>query len=247
MLSYQHIYHAGNLADMHKHSILSILLDHLIQKDKPLHYMETHAGAGYYDLNSKESLKTAEAKEGILKYINSSLPLPYKNTIAQIQSHYGQNIYPGSPLIAKTILRETDELSLMELHPAEFEKLKQNMYFKNVHIHKRDGYSGVLAITPPKIRRGVILIDPPYEVKDEYKWVVDFISKVNKKWAEAVIVLWYPILKEGYYKPMVNTIADANYKNFYKNELLFKETSKSMLGSGILIINTPYGVESKIK
>lgn len=249
MLSYQHIYHAGNLADVHKHTILSILLSEMIKKDKPLTYMETHAGRGLYNLNSEESLKTGEANKGIKNIHNNNLHPPYALSIDKIKKLIGEDYYPGSPMIARLLLRDTDNLNFMELHPQEHKALQKNMsVFANCHIHRRDGYEGVLAISPPSPRRGLVLIDPSYEVKKEYEQVSSFIKKLHKKWAEAVIMLWYPILKEGLHEKIKDSLKVLELPKFFIDEQKFKELPKEngMLGSGIIIINTPFGTIEEI-
>lgn len=251
MLSYQHSYHAGCLADIHKHSILAAILSKLIEKNKPLSYFETHSGRGLYNLDSEESLKTGEAEEGILSvwghfsdYLN--LSDSFKAVINKIRQDYGPFFYPGSPLFAKEILRDSDKLYLMELHPQEYEALKANMLGKNIQTHMRNGYQGTLALSPPPIRRGVIFIDPSYEVKNEYQDIATFIKKIHRKWSVATILLWYPILKQNYHVEMVQQIKDLSPPKLWIHEHFFpKSHAQNALGSGMLAINMPYGVEVK--
>ena len=152
------MYHCGNLADVHKHYILAELLAKLKEKNKPISYIETHSGAGIYNLESPESLKTAESNYGI-NYLESKIKdSMYGEIISKIKNIYGNEYYPGSPMIAQQILDITDSINLMELHPQEYLKLKNNMHqFKNIHIHKKDGYKEVLAISPTIIKRGIII------------------------------------------------------------------------------------------
>lgn len=251
MLSYQHIYHAGCIADVHKHSILSILLSHLIIKEKPLSYFETHAGRGLYDLESPEAQKTGEAKMGIISVLRDKVFLdthPYLQVLKNIHSRYGNQFYPGSPVLADYFLRPMDSLHLMELHPQEIVFLKKNLKKPNIHIHFRDGYGGVLALSPPIPRRGFVFIDPSYEVKNEYSLVVEFIKKLHNKWPEAIIGLWYPKLKSSYHEKMVQNILGMNLKNTLINELDFadSDTCKGMYGGGMLIVNAPFGVDQII-
>lgn len=251
MLSYQHMYHAGNKADMHKHRALAVMLELLAAKNKPLTYMETHAGRGLYDLTAPEAQKTGEAAEGILKSKISELAAassPYYSTIERIRKKYGATFYPGSPLFAKHLLRPTDTIQLMELHPQEHSELRRNLHSPNVHIHKRDGYEGVLAISPPQPRRGMVMIDPSYEVKTEYDTAAEFIRKLHRKWAEATILLWYPILKENYHQAMTEQLTEKTYPNFWQHEVRFETIhNKGMLGSGLVCINLPYGADKKLQ
>ncbi len=247
MLSYQHIYHAGCPADVHKHAVLSSLISKMVEKDKPLSYMETHAGRGVYDLQSAEAVKTGEAKDGIFRFFKrADVSHPYFKLIADMASQYGDGIYPGSPMVANCLLRDNDQMHLMELHPQEHYALKGNfLRDKNVHVHKRDGYEGVMAISPPNPRRGVVLIDPSFEVKSEYDQAAEFIIKLHKKWAEAVIMLWYPILEAGNHESMVDRLQNADLPKYIKSEV--RVTSKGMRGSGVIMINAPYGVDEEIK
>ena len=248
MLSYQHIYHAGNPADVHKHAALCVVLKHLTQKDKPLTYLETHSGRGIYDLTSAESLKTGEAIKGYLKLAkNKKLQKHlYFNLQNRIQTEVGKNLYAGSPFIAEALLRPTDTLHLMELHPQEYNALYKLMRYPNTHLHHRDGYEGGLALCPPQPRRGILVMDPSYEVKTEYDKAANFLLKLHKKWAEGVLFLWYPILKENLHKPMVKKLKEADFPKFYHQEVLFSGVHEGMIGSGIVVINTPYLCEDEL-
>lgn len=252
MLSYQHIYHAGCLADVYKHSILSILLTQLIQKERALSYIETHAGRGLYDLNSPEAQKTGEFREGIERVLERGVfpeSHPYIKIIRKIENTYNKHIYPGSAAIAQEILRSQDSIHLMELHPQEVVHLRKNIIGDSVHIHHRDGYEGALAMVPPLPRRGVIFIDPSFEVKQEYQDVVVFIQKLRKKWPEGSIVLWYPVLEANYHERMIDSLLKAGFKNTYHNEMPFTHSleKSGMLGSGMVIINCPFGVDKIIE
>ncbi|MHA1128680.1 MAG: 23S rRNA (adenine(2030)-N(6))-methyltransferase RlmJ, partial [Alphaproteobacteria bacterium] len=170
MLSYQHAYHAGGPADLHKHIALAELLALLTRKPRGITYMETHAGRGLYDLSSVEAMKTGEAKDGIAKI---DLPdCPFAVAVKTVRQMHGETIYHGSPAIAAAMARANDKMYLMELHPAEFKALSVNLEGE-ASVHRRDGFEGVLAISPPKPRKGLVLIDPSYEVKSEYLQVAE--------------------------------------------------------------------------
>lgn len=250
MLSYQHMYHAGNLADVHKHAALSVLLTKLTQKEKPLTYIETHAGRGIYDLTSDAAQKTHEAQNGIehlLKLKKIPAAHPYFQLLRRVREEVGNNVYPGSPFIAEALLRPTDTIHLMELHPQEYAKLRYFMNYPNVHIHKRDGYEGVLAITPPPVRRGVVLIDPSYEIKTEYALAAQKILKLAKKWHEAHIMVWYPLLEENRHHELLEPLKAAGLKDSFNQQVLFKNAVKGMIGSGVFIVNTPYGTQEELE
>lgn len=254
MLSYQHIYHAGNLADVHKHIVLCLLLSQMREaKQKPMTYMETHAGRGLYLLKSKEAQKNKEYEAGI-EFIIKERKLPvehfYVNKVQTLRQKWGGLIYPGSPLFAQSILSEADAIQLMELHPIEFGYLKKIFQSaSNCHIHHREGYEGVLAVSPPKFRRGVVFIDPSYEIKKEYQTVLNFIKKLHKKWPEAVKVLWYPLLENAYYVQLREAFRDLTSKNTVVIETKFRQAgvSKGLYGSGMGLLNCPYGLESALK
>jgi 23S rRNA (adenine2030-N6)-methyltransferase len=247
VLSYQHAYHAGSLADVHKHAALAVILSRLCEKPKPLSYMESHAGRALYDLAAAEALKTGEAARGILRLLaDGRIPPehPYRQAIELVRSQYGANFYPGSPLIARTLLRPADRVHLMELHPQEHAALRRAMHGRDVHIHRRDGYEGVLAIAPPTPRRGLVLIDPSFEIKTEYAQVADFVVALHRKWPQAVIMLWYPLLGAGLHEAMALNLGAAGLPDFLRREVRFDGVGErvGMFGSGLIMINTPYGV-----
>ncbi len=251
MLSYQHSYHAGCLADVHKHALLSVLLTALSQKERPLSYIETHSGRGLYDLESLESQKTGEAEQGIKALQKAGVfpkDHPYMKTLLASQNRRGKNIYLGSPAFAKEILRPQDDLYLMELHPQEIASLYRNFRDDNVHIHFRDGYEGALSIAPPKARRGLVLIDPSYEVKTEYQYCVAFIEKLHQKWPQAVIALWYPMLESGHYKEMIRSLDLMPFpkRDHRAFQYAHPKDVYGLFGTGLYLINTPWGVDAQL-
>ncbi|MBL1435003.1 MAG: 23S rRNA (adenine(2030)-N(6))-methyltransferase RlmJ [Rhodobacteraceae bacterium] len=242
MLSYQHAYHAGNPADLHKHLVLAELLALLTRKSRGISYMETHAGRGRYDLSSPESLKTGEAAEGIEALTLPDCPLA--TALKTTRARFGDSAYPGSPLIAQTLLREQDRLHLMELHPAEFGALRRALRTDNTAVHKHDGYEGILSLSPPKPRKGLVLIDPSYEVKTEYEQVAEFTHKLMAKWPEASIMIWYPILPAGRHEELVSGLK----LKFLRHEVSFNlKDGEGMTGSGLLLVNAAYGAEACLK
>ena len=234
MLSYQHAYHAGNPADVQKHDALARLIAALTVKPRPITYMETHAGRGLYDLTSPEAQKTGEAAHGVLKIKPTG---PYAEALARVRAKHGPNAYPGSPLIAAELLREDDQMHMMELHPAENAALRRVL--DRASIHKRDGFEGVLAISPPTPRKGLVLIDPSYEVKSDYAAVPAFVTKLLSRWAEATILIWYPILPEARHKVLLDGLAAHEPQIWEVPVDLGKD--KGMTGSGMVGINLPWG------
>ena len=250
MLSYQHAYHAGNLADVHKHALLAFMLDYLTQKEKPFTYLETHAGRGLYDLGSAEALKTGEAAKGITlaEARNWFAPdHPYARALAATRAQFGPRAYPGSPLVAATFLRPDDRATVAELHPQEYEALNEALAPFPVHARKMDGWQMALALTPPDPRRGLMLIDPSFEVKTDYDAIPKLIADVHRKWNVGVIALWYPILADRRHTPMARQLDAAQFPRAMRHEVRFPPArdGHGMVGSGMFVVNTPFGTETE--
>lgn len=225
----------------------------MIQKDKPLTYIETHAARGLYDLGSAEALKTGESQSGIDQILEKKIQKQnedntYLDIIQNIKKTYSPKTYPGSPLIAAHILRKTDTIHLAELHPREIEHLRKNMKsFKNVFIKQEDGLKMANGLIPPTPRRGLMLIDPSYELKEEYEQMADFLTTMHKKWPVGVLTLWYPILKADRHAPMINSLKKV-ITNSYVHEIRFNRIKNhGLLGSGMFIVNPPYTIDQYTK
>lgn len=247
MLSYQHAFHAGNLADVHKHSLLACALNYLTQKDKPLTYIETHAGRGLYDLTSAEALKTAEATSGISIAEQWFTPThPYHQRLSEARAMHGPHTYPGSPLIAALSLRDTDTLHLCELHPSEVQHLAHNAAPWGAHVYATEGFSKALALCPPTPRRGLMLIDPSYEIKADYDTIPKSIGHLHRKWNVGIIMLWYPILTGAPHLGMLARL-QGDHPTAIRHEVRFPPARDGhrMTGSGMFIVNPPYGIESE--
>ncbi|MFN4192221.1 MAG: 23S rRNA (adenine(2030)-N(6))-methyltransferase RlmJ [Tabrizicola sp.] len=248
MLSYQHLYHAGNLADVHKHAALAWVLDYLTRKDKPLTYIETHAGRGVYDLAAEEAVRTGEAAAGIALAEGLFPPdHPYRQRLDETRAQYGARAYPGSPLIAALGLREGDSLHLAELHPQEHAALARAAKDWGAHVHKRDGFELALALTPPTPRRGLMLIDPSWEVKADYEAIPRHMANIHRKWNVGCLILWYPILKGGAHGPMLKAL-EAAFPEGLRHEVRFPPAREGhrMEGSGLFIVNPPYGLAEEL-
>jgi len=246
MLSYQHAYHAGCAADVHKHAALAVLLERLTAKDRPITYMESHAGRGLYDLSSPEALKTREAEDGIRRILAEGRLAPdhpYADALDATRRQCGPHAYPGSPWIARHMLRPNDHLHLMELHPQEHAALKAALRGANIHIHRRDGLEGVLAIAPPVPRAGLVFIDPSYEVKTEYDAVTRTVLALHRKWPEATILIWYPLLAGGLHAALRETLERAALPKWRCDEVRFADPAavRGMYGSGLALVNQPFG------
>ena len=244
MLSYQHGYHAGNLADVHKHALMAWMLDYLTRKPKPLSYLETHAGRALYDLTSVEAQKTQEAAAGILRVIDwFGVDHPYRRALADDLPRH----YPGSPLIAVRLLRPDDSLTVAELHPQEAEALRDAMIETPAQIVTSDGFGMVMSRTPPTPRRGLLLIDPSFEVKDDYRTLPDFLAKIHRKWPVGILVLWYPILTSARHTGMVEALR-RQFPDALSHQVRFAPIREGhgMVGSGMFIVNPPYGLQEEV-
>ena len=226
MLSYQHIFHAGNHADILKHCVLIQVLTSLNKKEKPYTFFDTHAASGLYDLTDGRSLKTGEAERGIMLLTSggqtdnsgNDKPLPslLQNYLDFVKPYIDDSRYPGSPEIERCFMRTQDTLILSELHPQEIENLRENMKRSRdnspaVQIHKRNGWEMLMALTPPATKRGAVLIDPSYEETADYLQAADTITAVHKKWSNGIIMLWYPLLahREGEIESMLDRITEG--------------------------------------
>jgi 23S rRNA (adenine2030-N6)-methyltransferase len=247
MLSYQHAYHAGNPADVHKHALLALVMDYVTRKPKPITYMETHAGRGLYDLSSREAKKTGEASAGVAKLL-AHFPKghPYAKVVQATRTQHGPDSYPGSPLIAEHWLRNdgevVDRAQLAELHPQEHMALSDVMPRSAVHIYKEDGFPWAARLCPPTPRRGVMMIDPSYELEHDFTGLGSFLPGLHGLWPVGVIMLWYPILESGAHDMMLGELMSAGFETTLHHEVHFSaaQAGHRLQGSGMFIINPPY-------
>ena len=251
MLSYQHAYHAGNPADCHKHLALVLLLRRLQQKATPLCYLDSHAGGGLYDLESGEAKKTGDAAGGILRLAEAPDPpeavRDYLDLVRGCNDTAVLRYYPGSASLAQTLLREDDRAILLELHPQEVEALRRSTgRDRRVSVHERDSNEGLPALLPPPIRRGLVLIDPSYEVKDEYEQTARLLGRALERFATGVYLVWYPLLAEERDLRLLRLIADLEQPKTLVSELRFNDSAIGLRGSGLVIVNTPWQVNEAL-
>ena len=232
MLSYQHIFHEGNHADILKHCVLIHVLNSLNKKEKPYTFFDTHAASGLYDLTDGRSLKTGEAGRGIMALkgewskSENQLPSLLGSYFDFVKPYIDDSRYPGSPEIERCFMREQDTLILSEIHPQEIENLRQNMKSPrtgspSVKIHNRNGWEMLTALTPPATKRGAVLIDPSYEETSDYSDAAETIYAVHKKWTNGIIMLWYPLLahREGEIEAMRDRITEGARAINQNNEI----------------------------
>jgi 23S rRNA (adenine2030-N6)-methyltransferase len=249
MLSYRHAFHAGNHADVLKHFIEVQLLLYLAQKDKPFWYIDTHAGAGCYSLDSGYAMQNAEYQSGIaLLWERGDLPAPLVDYVALVKriNRDGQlKLYPGSPLIALELLREQDRMWLFELHPTDSEILQRNFsgHGAQVMIQTADGFGALKALLPPPPRRALVLIDPPYEDKQDYQRAVSALREGLKRFAGGVYAVWYPQLQRTESKQLPEQLKQLPIKSWLHVTLSVQDPSEDgfgMHGSGMFILNPPW-------
>ncbi|XBS69661.1 23S rRNA (adenine(2030)-N(6))-methyltransferase RlmJ [Acerihabitans sp. KWT182] len=253
MLSYRHSFHAGNHADVLKHTVLSLILSAMKEKEKPFLYLDTHAGAGRYLLNSDRAERTGEYHDGIARIWQRedcpALLAPYLTVI----NHYNRGgtlrYYPGSPLIARQLLREHDRLHLTELHSSDYPLLRGEFQKDaRAEVQRADGYQQLKSQLPPPSRRGVILIDPPYEMKTDYQDVISGIQEGYKRFATGVYALWYPVVLRQQVKRILAGLEKTGIRRILQIELAISPDSdrRGMTASGMIVVNPPWMLEQQM-
>ena len=247
MLSYRHGFHAGNFADVLKHSLLALAINSLKQKDKPFVYIDTHAGAGKYSLKSDFAQKTGEYESGIARlWKTGAIPDEARDYLAAIRAeNTGKQLvrYPGSPQLVRRLIRAQDRLLLSELHGSDYEALRQ-LYAgdKQVGVAKEDGLAMLHKKLPPIQRRGLILIDPSYEVKAEYGKVIEALQTAYRHFATGIYALWYPVLERAETERFLQRIKETAIPKQLRIEhcIAGDGAVRGMTGSGMLFINPPW-------
>jgi 23S rRNA (adenine2030-N6)-methyltransferase len=209
----------------------------LTEKPRPVSYLETHAGRGLYDLAAPEALKTGEAAQGIAR-IAPDPAHPFTRALAAVRARHGPTAYPGSPLIAGALLRPQDRIVLAELHPAEHAALRRTLA-PRAEIHRRDGPEAALALAPLTPRRGLVLIDPSFEIKEDYAATAAFVRRLVAKWPEATVMVWYPLLPAARHRDLLAGLAPLP---LLVDEVGFDPApERGMTGSGLALANAPHG------
>lgn len=248
-MNYRHAFHAGNHADVFKHVVLLGLMSALKRKDSALFALDTHAGRGSYGLDSAASKKTQEAEAGIRKLLKAGLrgnPLVSQYLAAVRGCNSGQIVdtYPGSPLLLAGALRKQDRLACCELQPEEAAALKSLLREDSrVGVHERDGYAALNALLPPKEKRGLVLIDPPYEAQlAEFDTIMPALRSALERWPTGMFALWYPIKRRRALQPFYRRATDLPAKQVLIAELLVRpdDSPLRMNGSGMILVNPPW-------
>lgn len=247
MLSYRHGFHAGNFADLLKHTVLVHCLEYMKQKDKPVRIIDTHAGAGVYKLNGPQAQKNREFDNGIGRiwplHGAPEAVQKYLGIVRELNAQGQLQLYPGSPLLMQTLMREQDRLFLHELHPNDFQFLRDCMSDdKRIKVFNEDGFAGLQALLPPPDRRALVLLDPSYEVKNDYLHLVKQVIQAHKRFATGTFAIWYPVVLRQRIDEMELALQKSGIRNIQLMELGLQPDNPAhgMTSSGMLVINPPW-------
>jgi 23S rRNA (adenine2030-N6)-methyltransferase len=262
-MNYRHAYHAGNFADVLKHSVLFALIQSLQAKDTPFALIDTHACSGCYALDSEEAGKTGEYRDGIKRLLFPDLHQTPSGTLPPLLRHWldailalpgnehGLKLYPGSPLLAARAMRATDSAQLCELHPEEVSSLRELFHHDHrVHVHHRDGYEALKALLPPKEKRGLVLIDPPYEAQEaEYRLIEAALKAALLRWPTGMYAIWYPIKLRSQVQPFLRGLQHCGARRVLRAELLVRpdDSPLRLNGSGMAILNAPWNLDETLR
>lgn len=248
-MNYRHGYHAGNFADVIKHVALVQILLHLKKKDAAFAVVDSHAGRGLYDLAGVEAGKTGEAQGGIARLMDLGGDLPEALAVyLALVREAGEQKYPGSPLIAARMLRPQDRLTAIEKHPEEFAVLKNVLApFRNTAAEHGDGYARAVKLLPPAARRGVTVIDPPFESPDEFEALARAVSDAYRKFATGVFLVWYPIKSQSAVDGFIGEVLAGGVQKALTVEIAAPPEGDKLARAGLLVINPPYGFDEQMR
>lgn len=247
-MNYRHVYHAGNFADVLKHVVLIALIEALKTKQTPFAVLDTHAGAGRYSLASEEALKTGEFRDGVMRLLAAErLPTLVHAYLNLVRPQNGVQHYPGSPLIAAQLLRDSDRLILCEVQDTEVESLRQ-LFARDgrIAVHQRDGYQAMAALLPPAEKRGLVLIDSPFEAQEqEFRIIEGALAAAHKRFANGVYAVWYPIKLRQSVLPFHRWLKESGMRKVLVAEICVHPDNSALRlnGCGMAIINAPYKLD----
>ena len=255
-MNYRHAYHAGNFADVLKHVILARVLEHLKAKPQAFRVIDTHAGTGRYDLGGIEAGKTGEWHDGIGRLMQATIPddvsallEPYLATVRDMNGSGPLQVYPGSPLIARTLMRRDDQLIVNELHPEDFNELKALFHkARDSKVLNIDAWVAVKSLLPHKERRGVVLIDPPFERADEFECIIEGLEEAIRRFATGVYIVWYPVKDERAADRFIAKVrATGGAKGLdVRFHIRSSDPDAGLTATGVLIINPPYKLKGEL-
>ncbi len=250
-MNYRHIYHAGNFADIFKHLVLTMVVDYLQNKDKGIFQLDAFGGCGLYDLNSDAAQRTLEHKQGVESFMEASFPNENLQRFqAILKPYFEKRLYPGSPLLMAAKLRPQDRLLANELHPEDVKTLRKTLGgYHNAKTLQMDAYESIRATIPPSERRGIVLIDPPFERKDEFEVLAAQIEEWKIRWPTGCYIIWYPIKAGSMLDELVFAAQDSGMKRIWMSEFLLhpRNTPDSFNGCGVMIFNTPFQIPERIE
>ncbi|MDR0782093.1 MAG: 23S rRNA (adenine(2030)-N(6))-methyltransferase RlmJ [Pseudomonadales bacterium] len=258
MLSYRHAFHAGNFADVLKHLVLTGTLRYATTKAAPLLYLDTHAGAGHYRLDASEAQRTGEAARGILQLDLAALADACNVAGAALLRAYHELVapflargsYPGSPLVAAALLRPQDHLHLCELHPADYARLCEiTQRDRRIRVEQADGFQRAVALLPPAQKRAVVLVDPSYEVKQDYRTVVRTLTAIHQRMPAAQVLLWYPVVERSDIARLCAALQHSPLRDVWQVELGLRPDAPGhgMSASGLLLLNPPWTLPTALR
>jgi 23S rRNA (adenine2030-N6)-methyltransferase len=251
-MNYRHAYHAGAFQDAHKHAVLALLLQRLAEKPAPFCVLDSHAGIGRYDLTATEAQKTGEFRHGIGRLLAAVAPdaaRPYLDTVRRLNGGGALRWYPGSPDLAAMLTRPQDRLVLLELHAEDVRQLRRAFADDpRAAVHHEDGYLGLKAFLPPPERRGLVLIDPPFEAADEFDRMLDGLQTAHRRWPTGIYALWYPIKDLPPVRHFQARLKATGIRRIMLTELLIRAaaSAESLNGSGLAIVNPPWRFEHRL-
>jgi len=255
MLAYQHAFHAGNHADVFKHTLLCLLLRHLNLKDTPYRVVDSHAGAGLYSLHSAQAAKTGEFEHGIGRlWLRDDLPAPVADYLQQVRAlnpDGALRLYPGSPWLARRLMRDGDQLRLFELHPGECAALRASIGAAGgVAISHADGFAAAKSQWPPPSRRSLLLVDPSYEGSGDYGRVVDMLRDGLRRFAQGMAMVWYPVVAKPGAAQMVQALRRVAPQSWLHARLSVQPPDAQgfgLIGSGVFVINPPHTLHATLR
>lgn len=256
-MNYRHSYHAGNFADVLKHAVLARIVTYLKRKDQAFRVIDTHAGIGTYDLSSTEAQKTGEWREGVGRIIEADLPpdlaaflAPWLEAVRALNPEGGIRHYPGSPKLTRMLLRKQDRLTAIELHPEDAKQLRavfEGDY--QVRVIELDGWLSLGAHLPPKEKRGLVLIDPPFEADGEYDRMIDGLARATRRFAGGTYMLWHPIKADSPLEAFDNKLVALGRPRTLTVRLMARGNTYApgLNGSGLVIVNPPFTLEAELR
>jgi 23S rRNA (adenine2030-N6)-methyltransferase len=254
-MNYRHAFHAGSFADVVKHAVLARIIRYLQEKPAAFRAIDTHAGAGIYDLGGEASSRTGEWRDGIARVFAAALPAsvepllrPYLDVVARFNGDGKLATYPGSPALVEALLRPQDRLVACELEPAEARALERSLTSKAAKAVAIDGWVALGAYVPPPERRGIVLIDPPYEDKNEFVRLADHLAAAHRKWPSGIYVAWYPIKDRAGPDLLAARLKRSSVAKTLRAEILvaLPTDPEQLNGSGLIIINPPWTLDGEL-